>query len=83
MSEEEDEGNNESTYNSNKEQCKINLRIQPIEMCTLASNMEGFEGIDRMQQVARLLHDYAIENGVGPECLQFSTEMGNISVMGG
>ena len=51
-------------------------------MCTLASKMDGFVQIDRMQLVALFLYDYAIEDGVGPECLQFSTEMGDISVSG-
>jgi hypothetical protein len=44
--------------------------------------MKDFEGIDRMQPVSPFLHDYAPENGVGPECLQFSTAMGDISVTG-
>ena len=35
-----------------------------------------------MQPVAPFLHDYETANGVGPECLQFSTTRGDISVLG-
>jgi hypothetical protein len=80
VSEDEDYVNNNSSYNNNKEVCKIALRVEPTEMCTLASKVRDYKGIDRMQPVAPFLHEFAIDHSVGPKCLRFSTEMGDISV---
>ena len=52
-------------------------------MCTLASEARDYEGIDRMQPVAPFLHEFSTEHGVGPKCLRFLPEMGDISVPGG
>ena len=51
-------------------------------MCTLANKARDYKGIGRMQPVALLLHEFAIDHKVGPKCLQFSTEMREISVPG-
>lgn len=53
----EDGEDNGNACNSSGEQSKIDLRIQPTEMCILASEMKEVEGIDRMQPVASFLHD--------------------------
>ena len=68
ISEEEDDRDSVHTaYGSNKEQCKIDLRIQSTAMCSLANKMRDFEEIDRMRPVALFLHDHATENQVGPK----------------
>ena len=51
-------------------------------MCILANETRVYEGIDRVQPVAPFLCDFETDHNVGPTCLRFSTEMGDISVPG-
>lgn len=86
ISDEEESKGKESattaTCDSNKEHNNVDLRIQPIVICTLASEAEVIKGIDRMQPVAKFLHDYVTLNGISSKCFQFLTTKGAISIPG-